>query len=173
MVLGVRLTLLAGLVAACSPGAATNQAGAAPERQQARLDSARAGGLDLALMDEAGQCVLELEGTKHRLEMNAPCAFLRPAKGAAVWSHDYGAWGTVVLVGGPPAPDDAYRLDVGRTPADRCSNTGRAIILSGGKAALSDVKTSPIWFCPDSAPDEKYYYGIAHETAFAARKAIN
>lgn len=188
MVLGLRLIapLAAGLMAlspavllaGCSAGKAaddgqslaTTTVHAVPDD---RLSEARVGGRALRLVTQAGQCALVVGAgvgaAPVPLGLAAPCGFLRAKAGAAAWTHDYGTRGSVVLVGGPPDPPAA---DSGRTVYDRCSDTGRAVIVLGGKLALSEVKRSPAWFCPDAAPDEKYYYGIAHERPFAARATV-
>lgn len=174
MVLDIRLIGLAAVIAGCAPGAATapgpdNRAMAEPK---VPLDSARVGGRDLALVTEDGECALDLDGTYHRLGFATPCRFLRIGASAPPTTHAYGDLGSVVLIGGPPAPDADYAIDVGRMPADRCSNSGRAVIVSGRRVALGDLKTSPIWACPESAPDEKLYHGIALEMPFAKRTPI-
>lgn len=162
------LPLAAALLIGCSAGAQPdgpqgNVAASVTVAADDRLAAAQVGGRKLRLVTAGGQCALEAGGAPVPLGLAAPCGFLRAKAGAAAWVHDYGARGAVVLVGGPPAAKVA--ADSGRTPADRCSDVGRAVIVAGGKVSLSEVKRSPGWFCPDAAPDEKYYYGVAHDRA--------
>ncbi|HEU0045556.1 hypothetical protein [Sphingomonas sp.] len=167
MIAARALPLAAALLIGCSAGAQpdgpqTNTVAPAAT-PDGRLAEAQVGGRTLRLVTEGGQCALAAGAAPVPLGLAAPCGFLRPKAGAAAWVHDYGPRGAVVLVGGPPAT--AVTADSGRTAADRCSDVGRAVIVAEGKVGLSEIKRSAGWFCPDAAPDEKYYYGIAHDPA--------
>jgi hypothetical protein len=182
MVLGFRLSSTALLLAACTapvdnpgnrtgdtaPAAATAAPVTGPPESEARV-----GGRMLKLVMADGGCGLDLDGTITQTGIAGPCGFLRPKAGAPAWTHDYGARGAIVLIGGPPSTvTTTAATETGRKTEDSCSDEGVAVIVAGGKVALATLDRTPLWFCPNAAPDEKYYYGIAHQTEFAKRKTI-
>lgn len=162
------------MLAGCSAGAKADDApapGQAATSSIDRLATARVGMRDLELVATGDSCALKAGGNAIPLGLTAPCGFLRPKAAAAAWVQDYGKQGAVVLIGGASATTGDF-AGAGRTPADGCADTGRAVIVADGKIALSEVKQSPLWFCPDAAPDEKFYYSIAHERSFAQRTPV-
>lgn len=178
MVLGIRLAVAAAMFAGgCSAAPAPQskaQQAATPSVSATveKLDSATVGGRSLDLIRRGDDCVLRVADKAKPLELGDACRFLRNRPGAAPASYAYGDRGAVVLVAGPPASAADYPSDMGQKPSDRCSNVGRAVIVRGDRVELSDVLTEAIGFCPDIAPDEKYFHGIAHQERFAARTAV-
>jgi hypothetical protein len=178
MALVIRLSAAALLLGGCSGATdiSANQtskvAASAPAINAASVE-ARVGGRTLKLVSRQGGCALDIDGAVTPTGISAPCSFLRPKPGAAAWTHDYGAWGTIILAGGPPTTvTQEAAAQTGRKTADSCSDEGVAILVSGGKVALATLNRAQLWFCPDAAPDEKYYHGIAHRSKFAERKVV-
>lgn len=99
-------------------------------------------------------------GTVRPLSIGAPCRFLRRGAASSPAVHTYGR-ASMIIVGGPPAPASSYPAGSGETPADRCSDVGQAVFVAAGKVALGSVIREKVGFCPNIAPDEKYYRGIA------------
>lgn len=150
----IRLMSLAALLAlpaaVCSKSPAVAPAGATV------MDRASVAGQTLALVHQGRGCALSANGVVHALGIDAPCRFLRRGAASAPAVQKYGTR-SVILVGGPPAPASAYPTGSGEGPADRCSDVSRAVFVTAGKIALGEVVRELAGFCPDIAPDEKYY----------------
>lgn len=150
MVLGIRLTAVA--LAVFSATAALAE----------QLDTATFGGPTATLSAAGSMCLLEVNGDAYDTGLPAPCSFLRRGKDKAPTVQDYGEAGQVILIAGPPAHPDDYTPDYGLSPEDLCSHMARGAILRNGGVTLTEVYISPLGYCRDIAPDEKFYYGLAY-----------
>lgn len=154
MVLGLRLSLVAfALFSICSSGVA-------PCAET--MDRVVVNGTTLELIERDAKCLIEYDSAVRALGLPAPCRFLRRGAVAEPSIHQYGGRGTVVLVAGPLAhPDDYSRVDY-LSPSDECSHMARGVIVREGSLSVSELFVDPLGYCAEIAPDEKFYYGIAH-----------
>ncbi len=152
MVLGIRLILTAALALGTVPAGAETL-------DEAVLPS----GGPVILSDEDGQCVISHVGALYSVGLPSPCRFLRRGDTADATVEDYRDRGAVIVIGGPLAHPDDYGDVDWISPADDCSHMGRGVIVRGDKVLLSAPRIERLGFCAHIAPDEKYYYGLAHD----------
>ena len=152
MVLGIRLIFLALIANACvqrTNAEATHEEGV------------NIGGLELTLVTRDAQCLVENGDALVALEIPAPCRFLRRGVGAIPVVHEYGETAVTLVAGALANPQDYDVIDY-LSPTDECSHIGRGVIVRERKLTLTDILVSPLGYCREIAPDEKFYYGLAH-----------
>ncbi len=124
-------------------------------------DAVTIGGVSLSLMTLDAQCILKIGGELQSMDIPGPCRFLRRSADSAPTFHDYDGT-SVALVAGAPANRADFSAFEDLEPSDECSHIGRGIIVKNGEAHLTEVFVSPLGYCPNIAPDEKFYFGIVH-----------
>jgi hypothetical protein len=165
--MGIRLIgppLLA--LAACSPAGQVRGEPVpdAPDRgalPAAGLQTARIGGIELELVELRRTCAVRFGETQLELVLPPPCRFLARG-GAEAAVENYAEAGAVVLIAGPLAAEADYATSEDRVPADRCSHLAQPLFVRNGTVEMGAVQVSALGFCSQSAPDEKFYYGLAH-----------
>lgn len=175
MVVGIRLTDvvalgLAAALAGCAPqgqaqeqdgdnGAQTSQA---VNAEVSGLQSAEVGGVALSLANDGMTCDVTYGEEFVSLELPPPCRFIGTQSSDEAVVHDYAENGAVVLVGGPLVALSDYERFTGRSPEQLCSYIAQAVIVKDGAIAVGEMVASSQGFCGSAAPDEKFYYSLAH-----------
>ncbi|MDR2173307.1 MAG: hypothetical protein LBE32_03775 [Burkholderiales bacterium] len=137
--------------------------GIAPRQgQTVGLTSVKINGETLTVAPLGRVCALQYKGKTIRLQLPGPCRFLARGQGQPVAVHSYPGKGSVVLVAGPLAHLDDYARSEDRKPADQCSHMAQAATLMDGAVRVGAPILDNLGFCAAAAPDEKFYYGIAH-----------
>ncbi len=149
MVLGIRIAVIALLCASLA------QAGGE------QLDEATLAGGALSVVDGGGRCFASYGGELFDTGLPMPCQFLRRGDSDPI-VHAYGEAGSVTLLSGPPARDEDYSFSDIVAASDSCSHLARAIHFRDGQVQLGEMLVEPLGFCANIAPDEKFYYGLAH-----------
>lgn len=127
--------------------------------------SAEAGGKRIELATSGRNCALQYDGKTVELLLPAPCRFLARGAGQPAAAHAYDGRGAVLLVAGPLAHPDDYARSEDRKAADGCSHMAQAVIVKDGALKTGAPLLANLGFCAAAAPDEKFYYGIAHADA--------
>ncbi len=166
MVLGIRVIALPVLaLVACSP--AEPALGGEEQTRESddafvELQSAEIAGTEYELVTLGRICAIRFGEQQLVLKLPPPCRFIsRGATGAAT-VEDYGDAGSITLVAGPLAAASDYELSEDREPTDRCSHLAQPLIVKDDTVLTGEVQVSALGFCSEAAPDEKFYYGLAH-----------
>lgn len=165
MAVGIRLICLPLLaLVACSPaGQAQNEETAvAVAETSAGLQSAEIEGVRYELVALERTCAVRFGDEQVVLDLPPPCRFIARGTTDAATIEDYGESGSVALIAGPLAADSDYALSDDRKIADQCSHLAQPLVVKAGAAQVGEVQISALGFCSASAPDEKFYYGLAH-----------
>lgn len=165
MAVGIRLSCLPllGLVA-CSPaglaqgGEASESAAEAP----IGLQSATIDGIEYELVVQGRACAVRFGKEQVVLDLPPPCRFIARGDTGAATVEDYGEVGKITLVAGPLAAESDYGLSEDRQATDQCSHLAQPLIVKSGIPQIGEVQVDALGFCSASAPDEKFYYGLAH-----------
>ncbi|WP_298464566.1 hypothetical protein [uncultured Erythrobacter sp.] len=169
MALGIRLGLLLSLpLAACAPdGQAQNEQpsddGAVSEPAEAAgIQSVAIAGVEIELVELGRTCGVLVEGEQIELSLPPPCRLLARGNTGSATVEDYGEAGAVVLIAGPLAAQGDYALSEDRNPQDQCSHIAQSLLVKDGAVVVGEPMVESLGFCSNAAPDEKFYYGIAH-----------
>ena len=136
--------ILLGACAAEQPPAPPEPAAAGP----AVIETFEAAGHTLALLDDAGACVVDTGAKRLYLEMSAPCRYVRSPEGSGPQAKSYpDARVTVVVVVGSPL--EAF---LGRR--------SRGLLLSADGVALSPRIAEGRW--SPAGVDEKELWLFSH-----------
>lgn len=126
------------------------------------FDTAEVGDQTVTLRQEGYKCVLAAGDDLFATGLPAPCAFARRQADGPPIAHQYADIGDVLLIVGPEAHRQDYETNDAVKTSHKCSHVGQAVILSSSDVKMSEVMVEPLGFCANLAPDEKFYYGIAH-----------
>lgn len=169
MAMGIRLGLLLSLpLVACAPdGQAQNEQpsddGAVSEAAGATgFQSVVIAGLEIELVELGRTCGVLVEGEQIELSLPPPCRLLARGETGSATVEDYGEAGAVTLIAGPLAAQGDYALSEDRKSEDQCSHIAQPLLVKDGAVAIGDPLVESLGFCSNAAPDEKFYYGIAH-----------
>jgi len=165
MAVGIRLIALPLLaLAACSPmGQAQNGEGT-DEAVESRvgLQSASIGGIELELVAMGRVCGLRYGDEQVVLDLPLPCRFLSRGDTGVAMVEDYGEAGMVTLIAGPLAAEVDYSLSEDRVREDQCSHLAQPLFVKNGAFRTGKMLVGALGYCSTAAPDEKFYYGLAH-----------
>lgn len=170
--MGIRLIgAIAGALsialAACAPQGQAQEA----EAPSASVDvNAEASGIqtatirevELTLANDGMTCDLTFGDQFVSLSLPPPCRFLERGNSGTATVEDYGENGAIALVGGPLVALSDYERFVGNDPEDLCSYIAQPVMVKEGEVIVGDMIASSQGFCGYAAPDEKFYYGLAH-----------
>jgi len=169
MAVGIRLIALPLLaLMACSPSGHAQSEGEAlaasgeTAENDVGLQSARVGGTEFELVSLGRTCAVRYGEAQIVLELPPPCRFLSRGDTGTATVEDYGDEGMVTLVAGPLAASADYALSEDRVLDDRCSHVAQPLFVKDDELSIGKLLVSALGYCSTAAPDEKFYYGLAH-----------
>ncbi|MDJ0643912.1 MAG: hypothetical protein QNJ15_13950 [Erythrobacter sp.] len=165
MVVGIRLICLPLLaLVACSPAgqAQGGEEAVTREVENTGLQSANIDGTEYELVALGRICAVRFGEDQLVLDLPPPCRFIARGATDAATVENYGEAGSVALIAGPLAAEGDYALSEDRAIADGCSHLAQPLLVKGGIPSIGAIQVSALGFCRNSAPDEKFYYGLAH-----------
>ncbi len=154
-------------LAACAPPGQAQQAKeSSPEAgvnaEPSGIQDATIRDFDLVLANDGMTCDVIFGESFVSLSLPPPCRFLERGDTGTATVEDYGEAGAVALVGGPLVALSDYERFTGNEREDLCSYIAQPVFVRNGAVTVGDMVASSQGFCGYAAPDEKYYYGLAH-----------
>ncbi len=126
------------------------------------IQSVKIRDFELALANDGMTCEITFDEQFVSLALPPPCRFLERGKTGTATVEDYGENGAIALIGGPlMALSDYERLN-GRQPEELCSYIAQPVFVKNGVVTIGEMVADSQGFCGYAAPDEKYYFGLAH-----------
>ena len=170
--MGIRVAALAVAafslaLAACAPNGQAQEADASSSEpgvnaEPSGIQSTTIRGIDLTIANDGMTCDIVIGEEFVSLALPPPCRFLERGESGEATLEDYGENGAVVLVGGPLVAHSDYKRFNGRKPADICSYIAQPVFVKEGAVSVGEMVADSQGFCGQAAPDEKFYYGLAH-----------
>ena len=156
------------MLAACAPqgqaqdGNAQTPATVSVNAEASGIQSAMIRDVELTLANDGMTCDVTFGDAFVSLDLPPPCRFLGMGETGEAVVHDYALNGAIALIGGPLVAPSDYERFTGRDPDELCSYIAQPVIVKDGEVSVGDMVASSQGFCGFEAPDEKFYYGLAH-----------
>lgn len=167
--MGIRLTFLLPLaVIGCAPSGQAQDEGPGDDGEAvtgtapAGIQTASLAGKDIELIALGRTCGVRVGDEQLELRLPPPCRFIARGDTGAATVEDYGEAGAVTLIAGPLAGQGDYAQSEDRDPEDQCSHIAQPLLVKDGTVVVGEPIVEALGFCSAAAPDEKFYYGIAH-----------